>query len=260
MRSETSNTRKTAAAVTSDDMTRSVILAKMSLMRYSVIIPAYNEARSLPVLLSKFPKGIPITVIDDGSVDQTSKVAKANGARVVRNKRNMGVGLSIRAALRNAARNKDVIVIMDADGQHDPKYIPIFLKAIREGADYVIGSRYATQTPSSTSWLRILGSKVISLWLWIWFRRRICDPTSGFRVMGPRAYSVLSRRYPTFFPEPESIITILTHKLTVCEEPCIMKQRIYGKSSISLWKASVLMAYILFRIPQRAIAEFFRSG
>lgn len=225
-------------------------------MRTHILIPAFNEAASLPILLRRirFRRSQEIMVIDDGSQDETGKIAKRFGARVVRLPTNTGAGYATCMGLHKiTVRTTDIVVLMDADGQHDPVYLSKLAQAIRHGADLVIASRYAKNTPATTSPLRIFGSHVISLWIWIWFGKRIHDPTSGYRAMNQKTYKILLQDYPTFFSEPEVVLRALQHGLVIREISCVLKPRLYGKSSISLLKACALITYILLDIPRRSI-------
>jgi len=232
-------------------------------MNIHVIIPAYNEARSLPALFKRIRKlkNIRCHVVDDGSIDQTYNIAKQQGAIVLRNKKNMGAGRATSLALRRLrVKTREAVILMDADGQHDPKYIRQLVSEVRKGADYVIASRYINKTRRATSVLRIIGTKTISLWLWLWFGRRIFDPTAGYRAMSARAHALFAKQYPPFFSEPSAILIALENGLIIREVPCVMKPRMLGKSSISSVKAILLISYIFVVIPYRAMHRIFNSG
>lgn len=229
-------------------------------MTIHTLIPAYNEEKSLPILLRKIRMGYRrhIVVIDDGSYDQTGLIANQYGARILRLKKNFGAGYATRIGLQNIRmRNSDIVILMDGDGQHDPMYVPKLVQAIRKGADLGIGSRYIKPTPATTSPLRIFGSYVISLWIWLWFGRRIHDPTSGYRAMSQKAYNILLQDYPTFFSEPEVVLRALQNGLVIKEISCVLRPRLYGKSSISLLKACALIVYIILDIPRRSMRRWY---
>jgi glycosyltransferase involved in cell wall biosynthesis len=222
-----------------------------------VIIPAFNEERTLRGILRNIPfKTLHSIVVDDGSGDKTAIIARREGATVLSHKKNLGVGLAVKTGFRSAVQQGfRTTILMDADGQHDPKDIPFLLAETHNGADYVIASRYVNDTPRATSKLRTMGTRIISLWIWTWFGKRIYDPTSGYRAIGNRAFGLFSSRYPTFFPEPEALLEALEHGLVIKEIPSVMSRRMYGKSSISWFKATALMIYILAVIPCRAIVH-----
>lgn len=106
-------------------------------------MPAYNEEKyigSMVLQLRQYAEEV--IVVDDGSIDRTSKIAGLAGATVVRHPQNKGYGSAIQSILAEAKkRNPDVLVILDADSQHNPDEVPYLVKAIAEGADVVIGSR-----------------------------------------------------------------------------------------------------------------------
>ena len=109
------------------------------------IIPAYNEVNNIVNIINQVKNHVSsIIVIDDGSVDDTYKLALSTNIKVVRNNRNRGKGAALkRGFLESLKHNPDIVITIDADGQHDPEDIPILLKPIQEGmADLVIGSRY----------------------------------------------------------------------------------------------------------------------
>jgi len=109
--------------------------------RVSVIIPAYNEAMSIRSVISDCKAfGDEIIVVDDGSTDDTTEIAEKSGAVAVRNEKNLGVTKATRRGIE--AAHGDIIVTMDADGQHDPSDIPNLVKPIiKEEGDVVLGVR-----------------------------------------------------------------------------------------------------------------------
>ncbi|MFA4661655.1 glycosyltransferase family 2 protein [Pyrococcus kukulkanii] len=147
----------------------------------SVIIPAYNEERRIGEVLKNMPNFVDeIIVIDDGSTDKTSEIAKAFGAKVIRLDKNLGKGAALREGIKIA--RGDVIVFMDADGQHDPKEISKLLEPIVEGrADFVIGKRIVTkgERPLIRKLSNLITSTLISLKL----GENIEDTQSGFRAI-----------------------------------------------------------------------------
>lgn len=118
-------------------------------MKVIAVLPAYNEEKRINSTISKTKKYVDkIIVVDDGSEDKTAEVSKKSGAEVIRYEKNQGVGYATRTGLKRAILLKpDVIIFLDADGQHDPKYIPQFIKAIEDGADYVCGWRDLSNYP-----------------------------------------------------------------------------------------------------------------
>lgn len=157
----------------------------------AALIPAYNEeSRIAPVILRAKRHVDLVIVCDDGSSDLTSQVAEELGAVVLRHTRNMGYGAALRSLFLEALKRKvDVAVTLDADGQHDPDYIPKLIEPIESGeADVVIGSRFLDE--SSTP--GISKSRKMALRFLNWVGRRalkldIRDTQSGMRVYSRKA-------------------------------------------------------------------------
>jgi len=118
-------------------------------MKIVAIIPAFNEEKHIGKLVKNTKKYVKkIVVIDDGSSDNTARVAKKAGAEVIKLKKNRGVGFAARTGLKKAIQLKpDIIISLDGDGQHNPKYIPHFINEIKNGADYVCARRDLSNYP-----------------------------------------------------------------------------------------------------------------
>jgi glycosyltransferase involved in cell wall biosynthesis len=145
----------------------------------SVVIPAWNEETTIGALIDQvkeYKEVDEIVVVDDGSADDTGKIAKSRGAKVLRHEHNMGKGRSLIDGVNEA--KGDVIILMDADLQHDPSDIPKFLKAIK-GADMVIGERDYSKIPAQ----RKLTNMLCSIAIGIGTRRRFKDVLCGYRCI-----------------------------------------------------------------------------
>ena len=213
-------------------------------MRLLIIIPAYNEQEALTGLLAEIRALTPgdpeisTLVVDDGSTDRTAEVARAGGARVLRLCRNLGIGGAVQSGLRLAHREGfDFAVQVDGDGQHPPSELQRLIETARAtpAPDLVVGTRYAadgTNNFRSTA-LRRLGSWWLRVLLRIVTRLRVTDPTSGFRLYGPRALRLFDETYPYDFPEPESLAVARAARLSVVEVPVTMRERQGGRSSIA---------------------------
>ncbi len=152
-------------------------------MQVVVVIPAYNEADTIGMVIKrtkKLPSIQKVIVVDDGSEDGTADVSKKAGASVLKLPHNMGVGAASRFGLAKAISLKpDAIIFVDADGQLDPKYIPEFISKLRTGYDYVAGWRDLSNYPLD----RKIGNWGLTLLTNILCPTGLHDTECGFRAM-----------------------------------------------------------------------------
>src|SRR3989344_449889 len=212
-------------------------LPPASHLRVCVLMPAFNEARSIGAVIGRVRQHAPradIVVVNDGSTDQTRAEAEAAGALVLSLPFNLGIGGAVQTGLKFAQRNEyDIAVEVDSDGQHDPVHISRLVDLVASAeADMAIGSRFVGDTAYTSSWLRLLGIKIFSYLIWLVSGKEIFDSTSGFRAYGRKAISFLARRYPTDFPEPESIVMLLNAGFRIREVSMPMQERAFGQSVI----------------------------
>jgi glycosyltransferase involved in cell wall biosynthesis len=188
-------------------------------VRVLVGIPAYNEAKYVgSIVLQARQYADEVIVVDDGSTDNTAKVAELAGATVIRHDENRGKGVAIQSILAEAKRrNPDVLVLLDADSQHDPSEIPIIIKPVRQGFDLVIGSREAEKKKTHT--YRRIGQKVLLRSTRILSEHNISDSQSGFRALSPRAINELELKERGFAVESEMIARAADKKLRLTEVP-----------------------------------------
>ena len=182
-------------------------------------IAAYNEARYVGSIVVQAKQYVDeVIVIDDGSTDNTSGVARLAGATVVRHPENRGKGAAIQTILAEARkRNPDVLVLLDADAQHDPNEIPVLIKPISEGFDLVIGSRQAQE--NKTPRYRRIGKEVIFRSSRLASGTNVYDSESGFRALSPKAVNELEPKANGFAVESEMITLAADKKLRITEVP-----------------------------------------
>ena len=217
-----------------------------------VIIPAFNEEKNLPNVLSElkeYDPSLSIVVVDDGSTDRTAQVARKLHVNVLELPFNLGIGGAVQTGLKYACKNGfEIAIQVDADGQHIASEIEKLLGALQEGYDVVIGSRFIEESNYHSSLMRNVGIKIIALVNSFILGKKITDNTSGFRAFNRRAISFLSRHYPVDYPEPETIIILGRSGFRMKEVPVKMRQRLSGESSIGTIASIYFMIKVLLAI------------
>jgi glycosyltransferase involved in cell wall biosynthesis len=229
-------------------------------MRTLVIVPAFNEERSLPAVAEDLRRHAPeadVCVVDDGSTDATAAVARGLGMVVLSHPVNLGIGGAVQSGyLWAAAHGYGAAVQFDGDGQHDAASLAALLEPLRAGtADLVVGSRFLGDGTFRSSLPRRAGIRYLAALIRLRCGARVTDSTSGFRAAGPRAIALFARGYPSDFPEPESIAIARRAGLRVAEAPVRMRERLHGASSITLLKSALYMVKVtvaLLLLPKRA--------
>lgn len=169
----------------------------------SIVIPAKNEASSLGILIQKLHEALTefeLIIVDDGSTDQTVKIASDSNAHVISHPYSLGNGAAIKAGAR--AATDDILVFMDADGQHDPADIPRLLAKLDEGYDMVVGAR---GDGSQASISRSLANQFYNWFATLITGHKILDLTSGFRVVRAERFKRFLYLLPNGFSYPTTI-------------------------------------------------------
>jgi glycosyltransferase involved in cell wall biosynthesis len=213
----------------------------------SIILPARNEAASLRTLLPELVAILPgaeIIVVNDGSDDGTPTVCAEFSVRVVSHPYPKGNGAAIKSGAR--AANGDVLIFMDADGQHKPEDIPALLEKFAEGYDMVVGAR---QSGSHAGPHRAVANDVFSR-LASWMAgRQVDDLTSGFRVVKADSFRKFLYLLPNGFSYPTTItMSFFRAGLSVAYLPIHTPRRTNGKSHISPFRDGVRFLLIIFKI------------
>jgi glycosyltransferase involved in cell wall biosynthesis len=211
----------------------------MMTSRVLVVIPAHDEEESLPRTLAELRAhagGMDVLVVDDGSSDRTSAVARDAGVPVVRHPFNLGVGGALQTGFRYAMeRGYQVAVQLDADGQHDPSDLARVVAPVLAGeADVAIGSRYLRPTGYRAPHVRRLGMRLFSGLTRVAIGRPITDTTSGYRAYGRRVMEVCQFDLPQDFPDAPLLIAFARRGLRICEVPVQMRERQAGRSFYTL--------------------------
>ncbi len=218
-----------------------------------VIIPAFNEEGSIGKVVEGVKTHLPqvdALVVNDGSTDLTSEIAKAKGATVLDLPFNLGIGGAMQAGYKYAyEKGYDSAVQVDGDGQHDPKEIPKLLRTLGEtNVDVAMGSRFIGDSDYKASAMRRVGILVLSKAVSVIVGEKLTDPTSGFRAANRRAIQLFSVNYPQDYPEPEAIVLLHQCRLKMKEIPVRINQRYSGESSITKLRSIYYMVKVLLAI------------
>lgn len=213
---------------------------------FSVVIPARNEAASLPrlieALLAQCP-GAEIVVVNDGSTDATADICARYPIRLVSHPYSKGNGAAIKSGAR--AASGEVLVFMDADGQHDPADIPRLLARIEQGYDLVVGAR---QSGSQASVGRGLANGFYNRLASYMAGQRVEDLTSGFRAVRASKFREFLYLLPNGFSYPTtSTMAFFRAGYSVAYEPIHAAKRL-GKSHLHPLKDGVRFLLIIFKI------------
>jgi glycosyltransferase involved in cell wall biosynthesis len=220
-----------------------------------IVVPAYNECATIVDVVAAIDREAPgwdVLVIDDGSTDATSALARATSASVLRLPFNLGIGGAVQAGFAYALENGyDRMAQVDGDGQHDPAALRVLSKAMdaEPSIDMVCGSRFLSEDmtyPAPIS--RRTGIHIFAFLLSRIVGQPISDPTSGFRLYNRRAITLFASDYPHDYPEVEAVLMLHHHKLRMREVPVRMFLRGGGVSSISTGKSAYYMVKVLLAI------------
>ncbi|MFC1646038.1 glycosyltransferase family 2 protein [Candidatus Omnitrophota bacterium] len=216
-----------------------------------VIIPVLNEEKNIAAVIDELHRvcnDIDIMVINDGSTDATTEILQRKKVLAINHSFNMGIGVSFQTGCQYALKEGyRYIVRMDGDGQHNPRFINTILEPIKNDyVDIVIGSRFLGKSEFISSRPRLIGIKIISLFLSFITRKKITDPTSGFCAMNKKAFSFFSKVCPDDYPEPE--ILVYHRNFKIKEFPIPINKRLGGISSITPLKSLYYMLKVLFSL------------
>ena len=221
--------------------------------RVLIIVPAWNEAASIGEVVGEIRgelPGVDVLVVDDGSVDGTSRIAREAGAIVARLPFNLGVGGEMRLGYRYAnSAGYDVAVQIDADGQHDPRYVPKLIDGLQD-ASLVIGARFAGEGDYQVRGPRRWSMAMLSFVLSALAGCKLTDTTSGFRACDRALIELFAGWYPVEYlgDTVETVVRVVRLGYKVMQVPVAMRQRFAGAPTKSPAKAMVYLARAFFSL------------
>jgi len=221
-------------------------------MRIAAVIPAFNEERNIAAVVEGVHPFVTTTVVvDDGSVDNTASAADAAGAIVLRHESNVGKGAALKTGFRYLMeRGYDGAVTIDADGQHDPAEIPLFIAAAKHGYDMVIGNRMSNV--STMPFIRRFANHISSLLTSLFLGQNVPDSQNGFRYYKLSSVLSLSLNADKYDLETEVIFKVGRAGYRIGWVPTRTIYRTEARSKFnsltdSLRFIGVLVRYGLFR-------------
>lgn len=222
-------------------------------MKKLVIIPAFNEEGNLEKTIKDIKDNAPdfdYVIINDCSTDKTLEMCRRHGFSYLNLPVNLGIGGAVQTGYRYAYyHGYDIAVQFDGDGQHSASHLEdMVMTLIDTESDMVIGSRFIEKEGFQSSGLRRIGIKYFTGLIKLLTGKKITDPTSGMRMVNKKLLEKFTDEYPKDYPEPESVVTILSEKYKVTEIPVVMNEREEGVSSISLKNSVYYMIKVSFAI------------
>lgn len=220
-------------------------------MKTLIIIPAYNEAKSIEQVVDNLMDHYPqydYVIINDGSTDDTRKVCARRKFNFLDLPVNTGLSGAIKSGMRYANYyGYDHVLQLDGDGQHDPRYIEAMIEEMKEtGCDIVIGSRFKTEPKPVTA--RMMGSKILTAAVWLTTGGQyIGDVTSGMRLFNKK----MIKRFGYdihYSPEPDTLAYLLNCGINIREVQVQMRERCAGSSYLNFRTSIWYMMKMLFSI------------
>jgi glycosyltransferase involved in cell wall biosynthesis len=218
-----------------------------------VVLPALNEEETVAIVVKEVQAAVPdatILVVDDGSDDRTGELARHAGAQLVTNPFTLGVGGAMRVGFRVAeAQGYDVLLQVDADGQHDARDINLLLAELDDepGPQVVIGARFAGTEDIEVPRARRMAMRILAHHLSRVTKTRLTDVTSGFRAHNRAAIELFARSYPADYLSDtiESLIIVADAGGRIHQVPVTMRPRLAGSPSQSPGRAALYLLRVM---------------
>ncbi len=215
-------------------------------MKIGALICAYNEEKYIREVIEKCIKYLKdVIVVNDGSIDETLNELKKTNAKIINYKKNKGKGYALKKGFDYAIKNKfDYLILLDGDGQHDPKEIPKFIREINKGYDLIIGCR--RKRHSDMPYIRRATNFLSSLLLSIKLKHKIKDTQSGYRAINLNSLKNFKLKRNRYDLESEMLVKMIKQKAKV---KCITIKTIYKDetSTIHPIKDTLRFFRVLFK-------------
>jgi len=239
-------------------------------LKVGIVIPAYNEEMNIGDTLSQIPSNISdkldVIVVDDGSSDNTSEIANAYNITLLKHPKNRGNGAATKTGLEYCREKKiSIAIILDADGQHHPKYISDFIKPILENSvEFVIGNRFRYYYDMDVN--RKLCSKLMTAFYFLFLRKKIADPTNGYRALSSNLLKDIDFESEYSLTQ-EMLFKVVPH-YKYKEIPIKLNPRDHGESFIKIknYLLKIVLLFIKFyifpkikRLTHKILTEDFRN-
>jgi len=232
-----------------------------------IIVPTFREEKNILRVISGLRATVPdldVLIIDDGSKDRTQEIALNNGVKVLKHPFNMGYGVAVQTGYKYAVKHGyDIVVQIDGDGQHDPKFITPLIRTLkRSNVDVVIGSRFLKGGSYDAPFLRKTGIRLFSKIASFITKQKFTDSTSGQQALNRRVFSYFSRldNFPYDYPDADAIITLCFAGFKVREIPVIMHDRKSGESMTAgirsfIYVIQMVISIFIILIRRKAIVN-----
>ena len=219
-------------------------------MKLLIIIPAYNESGNIVSVIEEIRQKVPkydYVIINDGSLDSTAAICHDHNYSMIDLPINLGLSGAFQTGMRYAWENGyDAAIQIDADGQHDPSFIPGMVQVMKEtGADLVIGSRFITKKKPHT--LRMFGNTVIEKAIRLTTGKKITDPTSGMRLYNRKLIQKMAYG-ANYSPEPDTVSHLLRCGIHIEEIQITIRERVAGESYLNMRKSVRYMIQMCMNI------------
>lgn len=228
--------------------------------KFAVIMPAYNEAGRIASTIAGIRKCscADIIVINDGSKDRTAAEGSAAGSLVISLPFNLGYGAALQTGYRYALQQGyDFAIQMDADGQHDPAFIPVLMKEVQAGtADVAIGSRFLGEGVYRLPLIKKAGVFFFRQLASVLTNRVITDPTSGFQALNRKAMEFYaSDAYPSDFPDADVLIMLHRRGINFVEVPV----RMFQNTKKNTMHSGLMPVYYFFKMMLSIVVTLLRN-